>query len=181
MKLQSQNHDFGSDSRNMNFFLNLVMLLYKSEVKQYVKYCAGLFLSSILKRWKTHIARWKKHQSHFTEDTAEKGEPLGHLPGDGPRLGRMSAQRSGSGSEPVTVTRTWTHKVLEPQVPGGWQIIWEKNLCNLFLFIYTEQSVSAIIKDRDSPGQTSLHCILIMRRDGEGMEVESMTQSLDLE
>lgn len=181
MKLRTQNHDFGSYSRNIFFFLNLVMLLHKSEVKQYVEYCAGLFLSPVLKQWKMHIARWKKHQSHFTVDMTEKGEPLGHLPRDGPRLVRMSAQRSGWGPEPVTVIRTWTQKVLEPQVPGGWQIIWEKNLYNFFLFIYTEQSVSAIIKDRDSPGQTSLHCILIMRKDGEGMEVESMIQSLDFE
>lgn len=131
-----------------------------------------------------YISMRKKNQSHFTLDTMEKGEPSGHLPGDGPRLGMMSAQRSGLGLDPARVTRissSWTQQVPEPQIAGGWQIILKKNFYNLLLLIYTQQSISATIKGRDKPGQPSLHYILIMKKDGEGMEVESMTQSLDWE
>lgn len=121
-----------------------------------------------------YLTRWKNHQSNFTLDTMEKGGASGHLPGDKPRLGRLSAHRSGSGSDPVTVTRTsssWTQKVLKPQIAGGWQIILEKNLCILLLFIHSQQCISATIKDTGhSPGQPSLHYIVIMkkrwRRDG---------------
>lgn len=49
----------------------------------------------------------------------EKRRPSEQFPGEGPKLGRMSTHRSGSGSDSVTVMRTslpWTQKVLEPQI-----------------------------------------------------------------
>lgn len=48
----------------------------------------------------------------------------------------------------------------------------------LLLFIHTQHYLPG---DRDSPGQTSLHYILIVKKDGEGMEAESVAQSLDWE
>lgn len=47
---------------------------------------------------------------------------------------------------------------------GVWKIILEKNLCVLLLFMLPQQSISATVIVRDTPGQPSLHCILTRKK-----------------
>lgn len=50
---------------------------------------------------------------------------------------------------------------------GVWKIILEKNLCVLLLFMLPQQSTSATVIVRDTPGQPSLHCILTRKKKSE--------------
>lgn len=130
----------------------------------------GLTLSSISKRWKLYIAKWKKHQSHFTLHTMEKWRPWRHLPGDGPRLGRMSAYRSGS--DTVIGTRpssSWTQKGLKAQILEVDRVFWRKiSITSSCSYTLTGQYLP-LVKTRAA--QDSHSCIITLswnkeRRDG---------------